>query len=239
MNTKLITIAAAAGVLSFGSAFVAGWFTKPAAVMGSMDPNQTAAAPPEPAADARQPYVLGPTVTSSQDNAGARAMTEQQLKELVYEVREKIQEYNQKLQTLEQEKERLRIAQQSLKKDIETLNNLRVDLATAAATVKNERDMLAKARVAVEQTEKANLVAIAAAYDKMDATSASEILTTMATGQGKNGNGQAGANIEDAVKILHFMQERTKAKVLAELVNTEPALAALLCQKLKQVQEGT
>jgi chromosome segregation ATPase len=231
-------IVAVAGVLSFGSAFVAGWFTKPAAVMGSMDPNQTAAAAPSTAGTA-QPYVLGPTVTSPEDSSGARAMTEQQLKELVYEVREKIQEYNQKLQTLEQEKQRLRIAQQTLKKDIETLNNLRVDLAAAAATVKNERDMLAKTRVQVEKTGKANLVAIAAAYDTMDAASASEILTSMATGQAKNGKNEPSANIDDAVKILHFMQDRTKAKVLAELVNTEPALAALLCQKLKQVQEGT
>jgi len=92
-------------------------------------------------------------------------MTEQQLKELIYEVREKIQEYNQKLQALEQERERLRIAQQTLKKDVETLNNLRVDLAATVASVKNERDMLARVKIEVEQTERANLVAIAAAYD--------------------------------------------------------------------------
>jgi len=238
VNKKLVLIAAAAGVLSFGSAFVAGWFTQPAAVMGSVDPNQAAAAASLPSGGLPQPHVLGPTAASPEDNAGTRAMTEQQLKELIYEVREKIQEYNQKLQALEQEKERLRTAQQTLKRDVETLNNLRVDLAATVASVKSERDMLARTQIQVEQTEKANLVAIAAAYDKMDATSASEILSTMALGQTTNGGSNRSANLNDAVKILHFMQDRTKAKVLAELVNTEPTLAAMLCQKLKQVQEG-
>jgi hypothetical protein len=39
------------------------------------------------------------------------------------------------------------------------------------------------------------------------------------------------------VKILHYMTERTKAKVLAELVTSEPQLASLLCQRLKQISE--
>jgi flagellar motility protein MotE (MotC chaperone) len=43
--------------------------------------------------------------------------------------------------------------------------------------------------------------------------------------------------MDDAVKILHYMTERTKAKVLAELVTSEPKLAAVLCEKLKQVVE--
>ena len=238
MNKKLILIAAAAGVLSFGGAFVAGRFTQPAAVMGSVDPNQATAAESPPPGATPGPPLLGPTATSPEDSAGARAMTEQQLKELIYEVREKVQEYDQKLQALEQEKDRLRIAQQTLKKDVETLNNLRVDLAATVASVKTERDMLTRAQIEVEQTEKANLVAIAAAYDKMDAASASEILSSMALGQTANGGSNRATNLDDAVKILHFMQDRTKAKVLAELVNTEPTLAAMLCQKLKQIHEG-
>ena len=82
-------------------------------------------------------------------------------------------------------------------------------------------------------------MAIAAAYDKMDPAGASQILTNMATGSSKNTAAAASAaNMDDAVKILFFMQDRTKAKVLAEMAAQEPALAALLCQKLKQVQEG-
>ena len=236
MNKKILLITAAVGLLGFLGAFATGWLTRPSAVMGS---------PPSAEADGsgsiqtpgnapRQMLAASPT--AADNNANTRAMTEEQLKELIYEVREKIQEYNRKLNSLEKNKERLLIAQQTLKKDIDTLNNLRVDLAATVANLKSERDMLLKARVEVEQAEKNNLLAIAAAYDKMDPVRASEILTNMAVGQSQNGSSR-GANIDDAVKILHFMQDRTKAKVLAELVTTEPGMAALLCQKLKQVTE--
>lgn len=237
MNKKVLLITAAVGIIGFLGAFATGWLTRPASVMGSPSPADTVqpgvGQPPGNAP--RQMLTASPGMTNDETNT--RAMTEEQLKELIYEVREKIQEYNTRLRNLDKEEERLQIAQQTLKKDIETLNNLRVDLAATVANLKNERDLLLKARVEVDQAEKNNLVAIAAAYDKMDPIRASEILTNMAVGQSQSGNAR-GANIDDAVKILHFMQDRTKAKVLAELATAEPGLAALLCQKLKQVTEG-
>jgi chromosome segregation ATPase len=169
-------------------------------------------------------------------------VTEQQLKELIYQVREKIQEYDRKLLEVEKEKERLQTAQQILKKDIETLDRLRVDLAASVATLKNEREAMLKTRVEIEQVEKTNLTAIAAAYDRMDPIRAGEIFRSMVQGQtanGSTGDARVAPTVDaaDAVKILHFMQERTKAKVLAEMAATEPALAATLSQKLKQVIE--
>ena len=237
MNKKVLLITVAVGLLGFVGAFATGWLTRPTSATDDANAtgNETAAVQ---TAGAMVPTLLGGSSAVADDGSNTRAMTEEQLKELVYEVREKIQEYNTKLSSLEKEKDRLLIAQQTLKKDIETLNNLRVDLASTVATLKSERDMLTKARVEVEQAEKANLIAIAAAYDKMDPIRASEILTNMAVGQSQNGQART-ANIDDAVKILHYMQERTKAKVLAELVGSEPGLAALLCQKLKQVTEGS
>ncbi len=237
MNKKVLLITAAVGLFGFVGAFATGWFTRPAAVMGAADATADDGEAVQ-TAGAMAPAILGGAPAAVDDSSNTRAMTEEQLKELVYEVREKIQDYNKKLSSLEKEKQRLLIAQQTLKKDIEKLNNLRVDLASTVATLKSERDMLLKARVEVEQAEKANLIAIAAAYDKMDPVRASEILMNMAVGQSQSGQVRT-ANIDDAVKILYFMQERTKAKVLAELVGTEPGLAALLCQKLKQVTEGS
>ncbi len=235
MNMKVIVITAAAGVVSFGGAFAISWLTRPAPMEAAAAEEQADAAQSHKAGEP-QLQVLTPTAGSPGDNTGTRAMTEQQLKELVVELREKMQEYDQKLKSVEKDRERLQIAQQGLKKDIETLNNLRVDITTTAAGVKAERDMLVKTRVEVEQTEKANLTAIAAAYDKMDATRASEILRSMAVGQSQSGAAKK-VSADDAIKILHFMQDRTKAKVLAEMAATEPALAATLCQRLKQVTE--
>jgi len=237
VNTKRIVITAAAGVVSFVGFFAVSWLTSPAPVEATAAEGQPAAGAPSSKTGQSQPPVLTSTVGSAAEVAGARTMTEQQLKDLVFEVREKMQEYDRKLKSLEKEKDRLQMAQQSLRKDIETLNNLRTDISSAAATVKTERDMLLKTRVEVEQTEKANLTAIAAAYDKMDATRASEILRSMAVGQKQSTPAARNASAEDAIKILHFMQDRTKAKVLAEMAATEPTLAATLCQRLKQVTE--
>jgi flagellar motility protein MotE (MotC chaperone) len=236
VNVKRIVITAVAGGISFAGFFAVSWLTKPTPAAATAAEGQPPSATPSQKAGEPQPQVLTPAVASTGDNTGTRAMTEQQLKNMVFEVREKMQEYDQKLQSLDKERERLQIAQQGLKKDIETLNSLRVDIAASAANVKTERDMLLKTRVEVEQTEKANLTAIAAAYDKMDATRASEILRSMAVGP-KQGGAAKSASEDDAIKILHFMQDRTKAKVLAEMAATEPSLAATLCQKLKQVTE--
>jgi flagellar motility protein MotE (MotC chaperone) len=237
VNGKLILVVAAAGTVSFVGAFGAGWFSHPPVAAGAAQNPEPTVAQPEP--NSGFPLqVLTPTVGSAAESASTRAMMEQQLKELIHQVREKIKEYEENLKAVDREKERLQIAQQVLKKDIEALNALRVELAATAAGVKSERDALLKARVEVDQVERTNLQAIAAAYDKMDAASASSILTNMATGRSPSGAGRQNASVEDAVKILHFMQDRTKAKVLAEMVAEEPALAAMLSQKLKQVQEA-
>lgn len=238
MNKKVIIMAAAAGLVSFAGMFVAGWLTRPTAALGSDGPAPRAAAGQANAPAQAPPALLAPTApTAAPDGTGTRTLTEQQLQELIFEVREKIQEYNRKLLSLEKEKERMQTAQQTLKKDIDTLNNLRVDLAASVAGLKSERDALLKARTEVEQVEKTNLMAIASAYDKMDVARAAEILKSMVQGQTAGGMAAKNANADDAVKILFFMQERTKAKVLAEMAATEPTLAAALSQRLKLVVE--
>jgi flagellar motility protein MotE (MotC chaperone) len=136
------------------------------------------------------------------------------------------------------------MTQDVLKEDIESLNSLRIELASAIANLKSERDKLLKSRLEIDQAEKTNLVSIAATYDKMDVSGASKILANMC-GTGSLSEtqsveaGHAGSSFDDAVKILHYMTERTKAKLLAELATSEPALAAALCQRLKQIVEGT
>ena len=136
------------------------------------------------------------------------------------------------------------MTQDVLKEDIESLNSLRIELASTIANLKSERDKLLKSRLKIDQTEKINLVSIAASYDKMDVTGASKILTNLCgmqnTGEMQSVEaGNASSSFDDAVKILHYMTDRTKAKLLAELATAEPSLAAALCQRLKQIVEGT
>jgi flagellar motility protein MotE (MotC chaperone) len=231
-------IMAVAGVTSLAGGFATGWLTRPKAALGSAGPaseSPDSPAPPASPEAARLPAATGTPAADS--GTAARTLAEHQLRELILEIREKIEAYDRKLLDLDQEKERLQMAQQTLKKDIETLNNLRVELATSVASLKTERDTILKTRTEIEQVEKTNLMAIAAAYDKMDPARAGEILQSMAQGQNAEGTSVRTANTDDAVKILHYMQDRTKAKVLAEMAALEPALAAALSQRLKQVTE--
>jgi chromosome segregation ATPase len=240
VNKKLIIMIAAAGLVSFTGTFILAWLTKKTApqdqshqISGpTLTGQKTELKVPQSETDTRVGSVIGspsPSEGRGSQEAVKKAMTEKQLKNLVYEVREKINEYNNKLQDLERREQRLQGVQNTLKEDIEELNNLRIELASTIAGLKSERDKLNKSRIEIAETERDNLISIASAYDKMDAASAGKILTKMS--QTENGSDN------DAVKILHYMAERTKAKLLAELVTSEPALAACFCQKLKQIVE--
>lgn len=236
MDRKLVIMITVAGLTSFGGAFLFARLTQ-TPPNASREPNQ-------PISQAGQEPESQPAPIQTASIAGFAAdrtkqlMTEKQLKSLIYEVREKIREYEAKLENLKSREHRLQLTQQSLKKDVEDLNNLRVELASAVVRLKQEREKLLNSRVEIAQVEKANLIKIAAAYDKMDAASAGKILSNMCAVQtNANARQEGSGNMEDAVKILHYMSERTKANLLAELVDSEPNLAAILCEKLKRVVE--
>jgi len=234
VSKKLIIMMAAAGLVSFGGAFVLAWLTNktapqsvsPGAEQPTFTGEETELKLPRP--EAGKVSTIG-----ASDSEMKKAMTEKQLKRLVHEVREKMREYEGKLEGLKVSEERLQIAQDVLKKDIEELNNLRIELASMVASLKEERDKLRKSKIEIADVEKANLMSIAAAYDKMDAASAGKILSNMSKMKDDRGS----SSFDDAVKILYYMTERTKAKLLAGLVGSEPEFAAALCQKLKQIIE--
>jgi len=238
VSKKLIIIVVTGGLVSFAGAFAVGRLIKKAPESPRDELNQSALVGQESELPESSDDSMGSITGADTDSTSKKALTERQLKNLVYEVREKMQEYDNKLLSLRAKGQRLQIAQETLKKDIEILNNLRVELASTVASLKKERDKLLESRVEIAKAEKLNLTSIAATYDKMDSASASKILSSMCVSQAQgSGTEGTGNNMDDAVKILHYMSERTKAKLLAELVTSEPTLAAILCQKLKQVAE--
>ena len=244
MSKKFIIITALAGFVSFGGAFVFAWLTPPSRVSLPDGSELPALADDKSGPGLPQTQASAAGTVAAASVPMTKAMTEQQLKNLVQEVREKMQEYNNRLLALGVRERRLQLTQDVLKKDIENLNTLRIELASTIANLKSERDKLLKSRLEIDQTEKTNLVSIAATYDKMDVTGASKILTNMCAAQDTSEiqsaeAGNVSSSFDDAVKILHYMTERTKAKLLAELATSEPALAAALCKRLKQIVEGT
>jgi len=230
VNKKMIIIIVAAGLISFAGAFVLARLIKPSSNRPIAEATQ-----PRPASEEEtvlklaQPQMPTTGTVGAIDSKMKRAMTEEQLKSLVYEVREKIQEYNSKLDGLKVSEQRLQVAGDTLKKDTEELDNLRIELASTVAHLRSERDKLLKSRVEIAKKEKSNLISIAATYDKMAPEAAGKILTNMSQAQNDSA--------DDAVKIFYYMSERTRAKVLASIAEAEPALSAFFCQKLKQIIE--
>ena len=242
MSKKLIIIALGAGLLSFGGAFVAAWMIghsrAPAPVATTAQQKATPGATGEQqTANGQETTSANSPLHSEDEKETERKLDDKQLKNLVFEVREKIHDYENKTKELEVREARLQITQETLKKDIEELNRMRVEMASLVANLKEQRSKLLETRTEIAQSEKVNLTSIAATYDKMDSASASKILSSMCAKQMDAGRLQGGA-VDDAVKILFYMTERTKAKLLAEMVNSEPKLAALLCQRLKLISEG-
>ena len=240
--TRKVIITAAAGLASFAGAFAFAWLTSPSPASQS-DPSGGA-----PLTDSQSEQAFPPMGTggiNAVHTASApmkKTMTEQQLKNLIQNIREKMLEYDKKLQGLAVREKRLQVAQDVFTEDIENLKNLQVELASTLTKVKSERDRLVRSRLEIDTAEKINLVSIAATYDKMEASSASKILTNMCGAEPteRKQNVEAlktSSSFDDAVRILHYMTERTKAKLLAELAISEPELAAALCKRLKQIVE--
>ncbi|MHB0946582.1 MAG: hypothetical protein ACYC3B_05390 [Sedimentisphaerales bacterium] len=229
MDKKKIIMIALAGLLSFALSFVAAFLFLGDKAVETVHTQ-----------DAKSVAAEGGLAVHS-DNAGSQSelvipqvgtadgADEKQTKELVYDLRQKMDEYNEKLKSIDVENKRLEVARGQLEQDIEKLETLRADLAGSINSLKSERDRLLKTRVEISDLEKKNLVTIAASYDKMDGVSAGKILANMT--QAQNGSPT------DAVKILYYMGDRNKAKVLASLAETEPSMAAYFSQKLKTLTE--
>jgi len=243
VSKKVIIMTAAAGLVSFGGAFVFAFFFKTSGASGPQEPNQATPAVDRSLPGTSQQQTDAASLASAPPDSVKRALTEQQLKNLVQDVREKMQEYNDRLQAIAMRERRLQVAHNVLKEDIEDLENLRIEVASAITSLKSERDNLLKSRLEIDKKEKNNLMSIAATYEKMDVAGAGKILVSLCkpqvSGQRRGRDaGRESSSYDDAVKILHYMTERTKAKLLAELATSEPVLAAGLCQRLKQIVEG-
>jgi hypothetical protein len=233
MNKKMIFITLGAGFATFLVMIATVWFLLPKSSSPvTLDPNQLnpseVAQTPGNTSYAEDPAMAEAKSLFTEGGTIKRNLSEIQLKSLIFEARGNIKEYKEKQADLQLREQRLQIAQDMLRQDINELSELRVELASAVTTLKAERDKLEKSLIEIEATEIANLQQISATYDKMDATMAGKILLNMS-------QNRTTSSSDDAVKILYYMTERVKAEVLASIAETEPAISAYYCSELKQV----
>jgi hypothetical protein len=230
VSKKFILLTLLLGLVSFAGTFAFVWFTTQSRQKASAkeQAEQAISKPESEVAFSQKTPNYEPST---------KYLTEQQLNNLIHELRNKIQDYDKKLENLKVREQRLQLTQDILKQDIEKLNNLQIELASITANIKSERDKLIKTRLEINQTETNNLASIAATYDKMDPSSASVIISNMCTSADSGKENAGKSSSDDAVKILYYMGDRTKAKLLAELSTNKPELAADLSRRLKQIVE--
>jgi flagellar motility protein MotE (MotC chaperone) len=184
-------------------------------------------APPAPAAAAQtaggeNAEALNPADLAVQETP---RVEEKHLYDLIKEVRQKVRDCQKREQDLAEQDKRLQMTRQLLEKETQGLENQRMQLATSIARLKDAQTELEKTRIAIAQQEQANLKRAAAIYDKMDAAAAAQIFQGLCTNQQE----------ADAVRIFFYMQERSVAKVLAEI--SDKNLAAKLSEEMKRVRE--
>jgi flagellar motility protein MotE (MotC chaperone) len=155
---------------------------------------------------------------------GKLSLREKELQDLIRELQGRLQECDARQTALDQREQRLAITQELLKKQIQDLEDLQVRLLGPLNTLKEEQAKLDRSRLVVSRQELANLKKTALIYEKMDPAQGGKILADMCKNQ----------QLDDAVKILHYMGERAAANVFAEM--TDKTLAAKLTTRLKEIQ---
>ena len=150
---------------------------------------------------------------------------EQKLEQFIRELRARLAECRRTQRKLDEQTKRVQMAQGLLKKDAQDLEQLRFELVVPLTRLKEARAELEKTRILITREERTNLKKTALIYEKMDATSGSEIFKEMCSNK----------QDDDAAKILRYMSDRSAAKILAAL--TDKALAARLSEKLKRMRE--
>jgi flagellar motility protein MotE (MotC chaperone) len=227
MKKLHVILLAVIGIVSFTAAFGAGFIIKrnKAAAAAS-----AAAETPPPAAaqETRTSSVKPAFAVDSTDTIGEMNMSEGQLKSLIYDLRQKMQDAKSRQKELEQESGRIEITRQTLADEMEQLNQLRENLNQTLSALQEKERSIRETMTEIESVEKANLQRIAATYDKMDTTQSAKIVTAMVT------NNQT----KDAVKILYYMSERSAGKLLGEIGTTRPEAAGTLSLMLKQIKEN-
>jgi len=176
------------------------------------------------------PKVAGPTGASdsSVTDVISGGMTEKQLQNLIYDIRSRMTDYKRREKELKLQEERLRTTRLDLQDEIARLDELRLQLTTTIATLKEQEASLQNSMLEIGTVEKSNIQSIANRYDKMDVSQASKIMVRMVS------NNQ----LNDAAKILYYMSERTSGKLLGEIGNTQPEVAVILCKQLKRMRES-
>jgi septal ring factor EnvC (AmiA/AmiB activator) len=151
---------------------------------------------------------------------------EQELSQLVKDVRLRLQQLERRQRELDDRERRLAMAADQLQRQAEDLEKLRVELAAAYTPLKESRAKLMKERTLIRNQELLNVQNTAKMWAKMDPANCARLVVEMFQ------NNQA----EAATKIIHFLPEKNWAAIMDEIQELGPAVDVIIRQ-LRVVKE--
>ncbi|MBN1556146.1 MAG: hypothetical protein JXA11_15505 [Phycisphaerae bacterium] len=162
-------------------------------------------------------------------NASGAAMSpkEQQLDDLIREVRAKLKELERRERRLVEREKRLSTASDQLKAQIKNLNDLKVELASAIGPLRAERQKMKQYRALITSQEVANVEAAAKMWEKMEPSNAARLLVEMWQTRQE----------QAATKIFRVLSDKAKAAIMDEL-NGAKIGPDILRQQLLVIREN-
>ncbi|MBN1943969.1 MAG: hypothetical protein JW849_11810 [Phycisphaerae bacterium] len=166
---------------------------------------------------------------NSMASATGNAMSpkEQQLDELIQEVRAKIKDLERRERRLVEREKRLDVVSDQLKAQIKKLSDLKVELATAIGPLRAERQKMLRFRALIASQETENVEAAAKMWEKMDAANAARLVVEM----WKTNQQQA------ATKIFYMLSEKAKAAIMNEMKEEKTLGPEIIRQQLLVVRD--
>lgn len=225
-KTQLI-ILALAGLFSFASTFTVNWVIKKKKAAVTVAQQAQEASSQRADSGTQGDFFDSMSLAAEATNPNDSGISERQLQHLIYDIRSKLKDHRDRQKALDTEAERIEISRLSMQEDIDRLNELQNKLNLTLAEIHQKETALKNTLTEIDALEKDNFQRLASTYEKMDATKAGLIMTTMA----------ASNQLQDSVKILYYMNERMAGKLLAEIATKKPELASLICMQLKHVKE--
>jgi len=234
VNKKQIIIIAGIGLICFALSFTVGLFTRQTKAKAEETNNQNKPQVVESLSENSDP--TGPTGTDGAAQANTfqarqasldRSLTVKQLKGLILEMRSKLNDFAIKEKMLAEKEGRIQMSMEELHKNTKEMEEIRIKLVAQLSAIKQNQIALDEKMIKIGTIEKANTKKTALLYDKMKSEPASESIINLTK-----------SNQTDlAVKIIYYMNERTSAKLLAEITKNDPTLAAKLVEKLRWIEE--
>jgi len=148
-----------------------------------------------------------------------------ELEKLIKELKRKRAELHQRTRNLEQREKRIQVAINQLKAEAAELETLRVQLAAPLVRLNELKQGIDKTRVMIAQSEDAKLKALAKTFAAMPPESSGGIITSMC----------ADERIDHAAKIVWYMNDRDRAKLLAAI--TDAKVTGMLLERFTKIQQ--